>query len=556
MIDRAAPWAAAAVVIGLFAEIIAHPFVVYDDVVDILHNPVVAAPETVSLIDRLLTTSLGYIIPLSGWVWSLLFTVGGGAAWPFHVLGLALHALIVWMVVRWAISWGAPARLATLCALVFACHPLVVEPVAWATGLKDMLCAALLIGGTWAFSHAALGRAPGRRTFWLAALLACAAPLAKPIAVLVGFAWFGWLALRRRAGESVSRGAWLTAAATATWGAATAVGSRLVYDSFLVEGVDEGRWHAFLALGYHLHHLALPTDLHPFYRIDRTAGFDDPHTWIGAVGVLGLGLGGGWLVRKGAPVALPLVVALSVYLPVSNLLPFPRFLADSYAYIPLALAAVAGAVGLTPLWERSRFGARTTGAVLLVVAVALSVLTVDQVARWRGREALWRPLIEAEPDWSVPKFVLAHAEFSLGHDPASAARWFRAGFAQGYDPDALGNFAISLARLGALDRAECVFVEALHNGPDPQVAADNYAVFLATNPSHAARYRREAASTVRDALGRPGRWTPDLDNALRARLATLPTADEPSIWAPDSCQDLRREPGASVPQGRGSPGGP
>ena len=123
----------------------------------------------------------------------------------------------------------------------------------------------------------------------------------------------------------------------------------------------------------------------------------------------------------------------------------------------------------------------------------------------------------------------------MGHDPAAAARWFRSGFSHGYDPDALGNYAVSLARVGALDDAECVFVESLYHGPDAGSAATNYAVFLATNPGRASQYPGAAAATVDRVLQGP--FPAELASALRERPRSPPT-EPPTPWPRGSCPGL------------------
>ncbi len=93
---------------------------------------------------------------------------------------------------------------------MFALHPLQVEAVAWATGLKDVLCGFLsfvavwqyLRYGQWSVDAAASANQPGKASrflgrYWLATGAFVLALLAKPTAVVVPvLAWlldvWGW----------------------------------------------------------------------------------------------------------------------------------------------------------------------------------------------------------------------------------------------------------------------------------------------------------------------------------------------------------------------------
>src|SRR5688500_6856894 len=66
--------------------------------------------------------------------------------WLFHALNLSLHAtsaVLVLGLLRRLIGRDGPAIVG---ALVFALHPIQVEPAAWTTGTKDVQC------GAWSFA--------------------------------------------------------------------------------------------------------------------------------------------------------------------------------------------------------------------------------------------------------------------------------------------------------------------------------------------------------------------------------------------------------------------
>lgn len=106
--------------------------------------------------------------------------------WPFHLTNLLCHigtsAFVAWFA-RWC---GVPPTFSWLAAALFAVHPALVEPVAWISGLGDILAAAFL--GLAFFLFVRAGASPGwisRTWVLIAATIASALALfAKESAAL------------------------------------------------------------------------------------------------------------------------------------------------------------------------------------------------------------------------------------------------------------------------------------------------------------------------------------------------------------------------------------
>src|SRR4029450_12275090 len=80
-------------------------------------------------------------------------------------------------------EWAAAAG-----ALLFALHPVQVEAVAWASGLKDVLCGLFAVAALWQYTAFAQAEetAPARwKHYAVAALCFVAAVLSKPTGVVV-----------------------------------------------------------------------------------------------------------------------------------------------------------------------------------------------------------------------------------------------------------------------------------------------------------------------------------------------------------------------------------
>ena len=173
--DRAWAVLLALVPLAVFAPTLAFGFVTWDDPLYVLDNPSVASPRLLSL-ELWFTPRVGYPVPLPMLSYVLNHALHGTAPFGYHLVNVLLHALNVLLAARVLERAGLPRAWARVGALVFAVHPLVVEPVAWVTGRKDLLATAFALGALdfWL-------RAPVRRRDDLVGLgLFAAAALSKP----------------------------------------------------------------------------------------------------------------------------------------------------------------------------------------------------------------------------------------------------------------------------------------------------------------------------------------------------------------------------------------
>ncbi len=377
-------WAAVVVaaVFGVHGLALANGFVNWDDLIYVVENPAVTDPGLQTLRDRITTPNLGYPVPLPvllyGWLWQL----GDGSPLPFHLLNLLVHAgaaLVVFAVIsRACLQFSSAALL----AIAFAVHPLVVEPVAWVTGLKDLLMG-LGFALAWTWRHRPAGQLAG-------GLLALAS---KPVAVAVGPAMAFCLWLDRRRGDPVSRASWAAAGGLTLVGVGLALWSITAEDESLRTTLDVGPSvvRIFGAAGLMAGHALVPVGLGPRYTPEMVP----PGMVVLGIVALVTAIIHLWSWTKRSDVRAGLVVAsLLAYLPVSNLRPLVRYTADSYAYTPWILVALI--VGLTlasaPKWSpRVRL-------MLLGACIAWGVLSAVRVGEWKSSDTLWQAAYEATPE--------------------------------------------------------------------------------------------------------------------------------------------------------------
>src|SRR3569833_607031 len=142
----------------VFGEALRFHFVDWDDNENITNNPLYT-PLATSQIGKLWTVPYyAAYIPITRILWAYLAgtkagqdgsTVADFDPHVYHAANLVVHsmnAVLVFLIVRFLLSTTIKnARTsidfaAGFGAAIFALYPLQVEPVAWVTGMKDVLC--------------------------------------------------------------------------------------------------------------------------------------------------------------------------------------------------------------------------------------------------------------------------------------------------------------------------------------------------------------------------------------------------------------------------------
>lgn len=421
----------------VFARVVTFPFVNWDDPSHFTANPLTEHPLARGFVGLLQTREIGYPAPCLLLSFSLDHALWGWWPAPYHAENLLLHLANVALLFRMGRRLGLTPLEACAVATLFAVHPLVVEPVSWGTGRKDLLSTALVFGASLLVAGAPERSEIAAPWRWIVAniALACAVlvlPRAVVGGVVVALVVHGirpdWsmraVAVRLAPGFSFALVAMVLGARQLS-----SLGGvpppRSLAD---VAGDVGGAW------ALQSFHLAFPVDLLSYYF--RSPG--DPPAWgmlvaaLVALGVLAL------LVRSPIPASRTgALLAIVVYAPISCLFVIRRWTADSYMYVPIAAIALAVVPAIARAWPLGlrRFGLSAAGA----LAVVLALLSFAGTARWRSSAAVWAGSIRRYPD-----------------QPLS------------YEHEALG-----LAADGRLAEANPIFVALAERFPDWQEALDD-----------------------------------------------------------------------------------
>lgn len=423
--------------------------------------------------------------------WSDGLPVADGAlnaAW-FHganVVAHAVAAVLAFVLLRRVVgaffpqaTCGRIEAAAALGALFFALHPLQVEPVAWISGLRDVLggCLGLaalvvLFGGR----RMTMARAVGATLFFVGSLAAKPAGVALPlVAGVLAVLPFRWT-VRQTAlvlGPWLAIGAlWVLLTSRAQWAAELAVGLVPVWMRPLVAGD---------ALGFYLLKTLVPSGLAADYGRAPDAALAAGWLWWMWLGpaLLAAAL---VLVKPLRLYLVPFLVFVAALLPMLGLVPFNFQLvstvADRYAYFALigpalalsmivvsaargwvtALAAawVAGLLWLTvvrlPLWSEDLklFASTLEVNPRSWKAMHNYASALDDRGRTAEAVALMREVIVQRPDSAEAFNDLAVMLWTLGQR-GEALALMRQSVALRPTPASAGNLAVMEKELGRAD---------------------------------------------------------------------------------------------------------
>jgi hypothetical protein len=533
----------AAVALVTHAPAVDNGFTNWDDPVFLLANPLTVSPLGAGAEALLRTTSITYPMPVTVLALAAqraLFATSqrfGLDPAGFHAVSIALHILVVVAVVALARRFGAGRLAAATAAGLFAAHPITVEPVAWVVGQKDLLCALFLL-----LALTVRAGPDGARlgSTCLAGVLSTLALLAKPTAMVAPILF---ALIDRGRGRPLRHGRALAlyGVTLALSGASLAVSyaGRDSGASWPVRDVDpttlgEAGW----AYALELAHVVWPHELLARYFAPTGGAL---FVWaLGGLLLFSVTVTATVVLwrRRAHGAAFGLGGALVAYLPAAGLVPLTRGPADSYLYLPLALAAVALARGLDHAHAR--------GATMRRITLALAAATLPfalaqsraQIPAWRDAPSLWTRVALAYPEEPRALVRVGDAYLFVGQPGPAVAIYEE--LARRY-PDFTGGLmghGDALVLAGDLVAAERVFADGARRG-GARAFRERYAFFLARHPGLEPSDATTARLAVRELFGllaeRGKRRStllaaanlldrfgdPELAAALRARAAAL-----------------------------------
>ena len=406
--------------------------------------------DSAPLEDRWLGRNIGYALPLTLLSWRIDRARFGPQAGERvePAMGQGYHTTQVMLIVAFGLALlalGLATVGGTMSALSVAglvvLHPVAAEPLAWITGRKDLLAALFVVLATLSLWRGLRGGWPSWR--WLLAAFGCAslAVASKPSAVGLApfFVWALWLgrtvALDKPAVRRVVAGG--MAGLALVCAASVAVGMAWHAELGGVEEVEQGPLgvlrRAWWALGFHVRMLGAPGWLRAKYVVAPPEGFAPLEDLLALAALVATSALALHPRTRRRPAGWGAALAITLWLPVSNLVPLRRFVADSYLLAPgvgLALIVVDG-LGAALRHRGLR------GALSVAVLALLFVRQAPQRDTWRDSTALWTHVIAHEPRSPEVCRMAGHA-VAFDGDPARAVQVYE-GCAERFGPALFAN---------------------------------------------------------------------------------------------------------------------
>ncbi|HEX4124718.1 MAG TPA: tetratricopeptide repeat protein [Tepidisphaeraceae bacterium] len=508
-------WLAAVLVIALpiaaLWPLCAHGFTSWDDNSTVKDNPTLNPVTWHSLHTWWCTSKMDLYVPVTYSAWGIIAafartpptatTPGYLNPIAFHTANLVLHVmccLVVFALLRLLVGRAWPAAAG---ALLFGLHPVQVEAVGWASGLKDVLSGLLALSAIWQYLVAVKkseAKEP-RRLGWgwnygLATGCFILAMLAKPNAlmapVLAGI--LDGMVVRQSWRRAILW-LWPWLVLSVAW----MVVAKFVQPAPnrpLNVAVIERPLVAIASVGFYVRKLIWPTNFAVDYGLRPAVLAQSP--WLMADGVvLASGAALLWFARKSAgPMVAGAVFFVAALLPVMGFVTFDfqdySNVADHYLYVPMV------GIALMAAWVAARW--RGPGVVIGSAAVLgmLGTLSYFQTQFWLDTETLFVHAMDVNPDSAAAYHSLAlleidraeHAPSLLeAHQDAQTALQLAQKSIDLRPASDLGYIAkgMALYHLRRKDEAAQQYIKALTLDPESEAALEDLAGVLAETQHYA-----------------------------------------------------------------------
>jgi Flp pilus assembly protein TadD len=528
----------------LYVPTLGHAFLNYDDDLYLTRNPHLRLGLSPAGLAWAFTTGYGANwFPLTWLSWLIDYAIWGLDPRGFHLTNLLLHAAST------ALLFGVLARMtgatwrSAFVAGIFALHPVHVESVAWAAVRKDVLSGLLWIVTLWAYVR--YTERPSWRRYLPVPLFLSLGLMAKPMLVTLPFVLLllDYWPLRRM--PPVRRAVLEKLPLVALSAISSVVTYRVQQAAGAVQPIDlypasVRALNALIAYATYLRQAFWPSGLavfypHPGENVSQAAA-GGAALLLAAITAVALRararhpyLAVGWLWFLGTLVPVIGLVQLGA-----------QAHADRYLYLPLIGLSIAVAWSVPDLlarrWPRAPL---MLGAAALV---ALAIMSVRQVPRWRDSAALFAHALEVTRENAVAHLNLGvaladRAEYSEARRHLEEAIRIHPGSAEGHgalaevlaregrQEDAIARFRTALRLDPGLSRVHNGFGRALLEGGDAEEAALHFREAVRLDPVYA-----EAHSNLGVALLRAGSFAEAVEHLREAATLDPASAEAHNNW--------------------------
>lgn len=477
-----------------YLGIVRHEFVRWDDGMLIYENPAIRGitPQTLLWVFTHFDPEL--YIPLTFISYQLNYLVGGIHPSVYLLTNVGLHGLNAALLTVIVALLTGRTRVALLCGLLFAVHPLHTEAVAWASGRKDLLSTAFFFGAWISFLR--FQHSGAKRTYWLSVLLHLAGMLSKvmtatlPAVLILEACVFRPKEARQTLRQTIPHIALSAVLVTvAVFGKEHLVAVTTTMQKLLM---------ACLSTAFYIRQMFWPVRLSLLYPYVGDISLSVPAIAWSVVAVAAMLLSVTVLRRRAAVWTFCVLGYVGTLAP--TFLNFSKggeldmyFASDRYAYIPSIFVFLGVAYGLDRLSGALENRRRLPYSPFAVTAAALvtvmTVLAWRQARVWQNTRTLFAHVIETYPSVShVAHNNLGNMERLSGNMDA-AVKEFQQAIAIRPNAKTWSNLGAVYRRQGKVADARDAYANALRLDPQSPDAHFGLGIIAAERGDRAAAVR-------------------------------------------------------------------
>jgi protein O-mannosyl-transferase len=513
----------------LYVPAISHPFADYDDDVYVTTNAGVQSGLTwKSFIWAITATEKSNWHPLTWMSHQVDFQLYGMSPAGHHATSVVLHVInVVLLFLALSLATRAPVQ-SFIVAVLFAIHPLDVESVVWIAERKNVLSTAFFFAAIGLYVFYARKPSVGRYLLLTSAFVLGLA--SKPMVITLPCVLLlldYWPLQRAQEQSQPSSGfrvpqlpwsqlwlekiplfvlcalsAWVTLYAQSAGGAIKSLESHSL-------GIRLRT--AVWAYGEYLYKTLWPSSLAPLYPdMGNTLA-----AWriglalllIGSISIFA------WRRRSASPYLLVgWCWFVGTLVPVIGLVQVGnQAIADRYTYLPVVGLLIALVWLATDLLPHVRHGTTAAAGLVVVLALALSWRTHQQIGFWRSSVDLWSHTLEVTTNNAVAENNLGVALMGLGRESEGVAHFQNAERIDPKDPTSRLNLAVVLESHGKFDESLREFERVIELASGSAAASANSKLIVT------------AYTDIGTIYGQVGDY-PKSREAYRAALAMNPVA--------------------------------
>ncbi|MCC7506084.1 MAG: tetratricopeptide repeat protein [Saprospiraceae bacterium] len=395
-----------AATVAVYYSSLSNDFMIFDDDKAIRYNNVIKNPTLRGIFGG---NNLGMYAPITWLGYALVYGLAGENATAFHTFNLILHAGSAVAAFALLNLLQRNREISFFAALLFALHPLTVEPTCWIAGQSTLTFSffyllSLIAYVQWQGNQKAAFYGLSLFLFLLS-ILAKSAAVTLPLVLLL----FDWYRNGRLSWKNVLGKAPYFLASLAfglyTFSTRAAEGHKLVVSSSAYNLLDRFFMVCHSLLFYPAK-LLLPVQLSIFYPMEKQNGAWPIGYYLAPLAVAALV----WLVWKYGRQTREIALGAGWYLlPLAVMLPYVsvgtfEMRSDRYVYI--------SSIGFwfLAVWALQKLQAAPRRAILLVAAVVFGFLTHEHSKVWKNEVSVFQNCVDRYPDAALCNCNLAYGQ--------------------------------------------------------------------------------------------------------------------------------------------------